>query len=63
MNLPANPQLKIQLTNILDQYVKQENLENLPCTNCDKNNVETYGKSCIKSVKLGKVDFLKLFHK
>lgn len=56
MNLPEHPQLKIKLTNILEQYVKKEKLENLPCSNCEKiNNTETDGNSNVKSVKFGKV--------
>lgn len=55
LNLPEHTQLKIELTNILEQYVKKEKLENLPCSSCDKNNTETYGKSYVKSVKFGKV--------
>lgn len=55
MNLPEHPQLKIKLTDILEQYVKKEKLENVPCSNCDKNNTETNGNSYIKSVKFGKV--------
>lgn len=55
LNLPVQYQLKIELTTILEQYVKREKLENLPCTNCDKSNGETNGKSYIKSVKFGKV--------
>lgn len=55
LNLPQHPQLKIELTDILEQYIKNERLENMPCTNCDKNNTETNGKSYIKSVKFGKV--------
>ncbi|XP_015380370.1 PREDICTED: ubiquitin carboxyl-terminal hydrolase 30 homolog isoform X1 [Diuraphis noxia] len=51
LSLPEYPQLKIELTDILDQYIRQEKLENLPCTNCDK----TDGKSYIKSVKFGKL--------
>jgi len=58
LSLPEYPQLKIELTDILDEYIKQENLENLPCTNCDKNNTKTDGKSYIKSVKFGKVILL-----
>jgi hypothetical protein len=59
LNLPEHPQLKIELTDILEQYIKKENLENLPCTNCDKNNIVTDGNSCTKSVKFGKV-FIKV---
>lgn len=55
MSLPEYPQLKIELTDILEQYIKQEKLENLPCKNCDKNNTKTEDKSYIKSVKFGKV--------
>ncbi|XP_025409904.1 ubiquitin carboxyl-terminal hydrolase 30 homolog [Sipha flava] len=55
LNLPEHPQLKIELTDILEQYIKKENLENLPCTNCDKNNIVTDGNSCTKSVKFGKL--------
>ncbi|XP_022164038.1 ubiquitin carboxyl-terminal hydrolase 30 homolog isoform X1 [Myzus persicae] len=55
LSLPEYPQLKIELTDILDQYIKQEKLENLPCTNCDENNTKTDGKSYIKSVKFGKL--------
>lgn len=66
MNLPEYPQLKIELTDILEQYIKKEKLENLPCTNCDQNNTKTDGKSYIKSVKFGKVTYflnlIKLLH-
>jgi len=55
LNLPEYPQLKVELTYILEQYVKKENLENLPCKICDQNNIETNGKSFIKCVKFGKV--------
>jgi len=59
LSLPEYPQLKIELTDILEQYIKQEKLENLPCTNCDKNNTTTDGKSYTKSVKFGKVILFK----
>lgn len=55
LNLPEHPQLKIDLTDILEQYIKKEKLENLPCANCDKNNTVTGGNSCTKSVRFGKV--------
>lgn len=47
--------MKIELTDILEQYIKKEKLDNLPCAICDKNNTRTDGKSYIKSVKFGKV--------
>ncbi|VVC28128.1 Hypothetical protein CINCED_3A010424 [Cinara cedri] len=55
LNLPERSQFKIELTNILEQYIKNEKLENLPCINCDKNCTITDGKSYIKSVKFGKL--------
>lgn len=55
MNLPERVQFKIELTDILEQYIKSEKLENLPCINCHKNDIITDGKSYIKSVKFGKV--------
>lgn len=60
LNLPEHSLLTIELTYILEQYIKKEKLEDLPCTNCSKNNTETDGKSYIKSVKFGKVNFLVL---
>lgn len=55
LNLPERSQLIIELTDILEQYIKKERLDNLPCTNCEKNSTVTNGKSYIKSVKFGKV--------
>lgn len=55
LNLPEHPQFKIELTHILEQYIKKEKLDNLPCVICNKQNTQTDNKSYIKSVKFGKV--------
>ncbi|XP_050430390.1 ubiquitin carboxyl-terminal hydrolase 30 homolog isoform X2 [Adelges cooleyi] len=55
LNLPERPQLMVELSDLLDNYIMTERLESLPCKNCDKNNTETGGKSFVKSVKFGKL--------
>ncbi|XP_050532428.1 ubiquitin carboxyl-terminal hydrolase 30 homolog isoform X2 [Daktulosphaira vitifoliae] len=62
LNLPETPQMILRISDLLDQYIKIERLESLPCVNCDKNNAVTQGKSFIKSVKFGKLPLCFCIH-